>query len=157
MILGLDLSATRTGWAALYPVDGAMSQYGSWRFPKPNPPGKRWWKFLNLLRNAHQVEAFTAIAYEKVMLMTQTRMSKNGPAPHTYGALVAIVELFAAETRLPVYPIHIATAKKTAGHGKFSKEQMVEAAQKRWNITMVNHDEADALWVGETARLLIHG
>ena len=153
MILGLDLSATRTGWASLYPDDGAMSAYGSWRFPKGNPPGKRWWAFLEKLRAAHEAEAFTAIGYEKVMPNVQFGKTKKGPASHVYGALLAVVEMFAAENDIPLFPIHIATAKKTAGHGRFSKEQMIDAAQKRWGVTIINHDEADALWVGETARM----
>lgn len=153
MILGLDLSATRTGYALLS-LGGELESYGSWRFPKPKGhPGDRWLKFYGCLEKLHEVEAFTHIAYEKVMPNVQTgRGKRNAPVGQVYGSLLAVVEMFAARCAIPMTPVHIATAKKTAGHGRFSKQQMIDAARERWNLALVNDDEADAMWVAETAR-----
>ena len=152
MILGLDLAAGRTGWCLLG-ERGHCHSYGSWRFPKSGPPGKRWVEFLNLLGKLYETTPFLAIAYERVMPNVQSKKTPKGPAGHVYGALLCVVETFACHHDLPLYPVHVSTAKKTAGHGHYTKNQMVEAAQRRWGLTIVNHDEADSLWVAETVRI----
>lgn len=154
MILGLDLSATRTGYAYLTPT-GELLDFGSWRFPKSKEhAGSRWVKFRRALEGRHELEVISTIAYEKVMPNVQTGKGKrNAPVGQVYGSLLAVVEAFAYENgMIPLHPVHISTAKKTAGHGRFNKSEMIDAAKKMWGLSIVNEDEADAMWVAETAR-----
>lgn len=174
LIIGID-QATACGYAVLN-ADGGRIVSGVWDLSprRGEGDGFRYVRFVGLFRKLLESvgaeEGNAVVAYERPVAFghSQARsVDQVGPA------LVGHI-LYQTEVRkIPYTAIAIATAKAAAGSGKFSKLQMIDAANQKWRLKLgyvVSHafdkngrpkppkfpggsdNEADALWIAEAAR-----
>lgn len=152
IFLGLDV-ATKTGWAIL-DDRGVRIDSGVWDCSIRDGEGAG----MRLLRLSRFIEAFThpperskdvIVAYED-NVFTRGRKTSN-----VLAALRGVVQSTCESLGIETYTgIDVADVKRTAtGGARASKEQIVAAAERRWSVTCESDDEADALWIAETARL----
>ena len=159
-IIGLDLG-TKCGWAVLsngvLSEKGARLGSGTWDFSvkRHEGGGMRYVRFANALRELLSKWSFACItngdsvhvAFEEV------RRHRGVSAAHVYGGLMATLQavLEDRESKIPYISIPVGTIKKHAtGKGNASKEQMITAAKKQWQVEgweLKDDNEADALWV----------
>jgi len=67
--------------------------------------------------------------------------------------IAGILEMLCHKEKIPLIAIHPAHLKQWAfGKGNASKTQMIECAEKRWQITIPKDDMADALFLSEIGR-----
>lgn len=144
-ILGID-PGTSCGFAVL--EDGKRVASGVWDLsPKRfEGGGMRYLRFERLFSEA--LPGVQLVAFEEV------RHHAGTTAAHVYGGIVAVLQTVCEKDALKYYAIPVATVKKTAtGKGGAGKPAMVEAANKKWllGLTEADDDEADALWIAQTA------
>lgn len=153
MILGID-PGTTTGWAVLDPA-GARESSGSWDLRHPIPGVRRGVLFLRL--RAHLEELIGGIDRPVLVAVERVFQHTSEAQDRIYGGIVGMVEAVAAAWDLDVVGIAVPTAKKHAtGRGiKVPKDEMLAAARKRWG-KVKDHNEADALWVADAARVGLH-
>ena len=91
-------------------------------------------------------EAFSpvdGIAYEDVK-----SIFRGNYAALNYGGLKTIIELFALERKIPIYPVPVGTLKKWAtGKGNSNKKVMMQTCETRLGIKPRDDNEVDALWL----------
>ena len=163
-ILALDLGL-HCGWAAVLPRtaesdlpddikkfyilpdrDGNDSVYDIWhgtwhlkKHPKEDfitPIAK----FRSILNAFNTVDA---VAYEDVK-----SIFRGNYAALNYGGLKTIIELYAFEREISIYPVSVGTIKKYAsGKGNANKKVMMQECQARLGIKPRDDNEADALWL----------
>ena len=159
MILGID-PGIHCGFALLNDLGEVVSS-GVWVLPgKDAHDGARWHNMYELLKGMIDLwPPVDLIAYERVEAHGGARADgrsyqSGASAGHSYGGLVAIITLVAAQRGIPTLALPVAQIKRTAGKGNLSKVAMVTAAVRRWGLERrPEPDEADALWIAETARL----
>jgi Holliday junction resolvasome RuvABC endonuclease subunit len=137
-ICALDL-ATTTGYASL--VQGILVS-GSYkcRNKAKEPWGSCFLSFKRWLREWLIQEKPEKLYYEEV------RRWSSGDAAKAYCGLRAVMLMECELWGIEVVGLSPTTIKKqAAGNGRASKQDMIEAAWKRWGVRTTSDDEADAL------------
>jgi len=97
-------------------------------------------KFKSHLEAFNEVDA---VAYEDVK-----SIFRGNYAAINYGGLKTIIELYALEREIPIYPVGVGKIKKWAtGKGNAKKKLMMQTCKDRLGITPRDDNEADALWL----------
>lgn len=148
-ILGID-PGTSCGWALL-DDDGSVAGFGTWDLSTKRHEGAGM-RYLRLRRYLEEVvsgvvRGVELVAYEEV------RRHLGTSAAHVYGGVISQVQAVCEHAKVPYIGLPVASVKKTAtGRGNVGKPEMIAAALSKWGRA-VYEDEADALWIAETARL----
>lgn len=157
-ILALD-PGTQLGWAVIDDAGGRIAS-GAWDLSQPVKPTRRGVYFLRARANidaliGDHADGLTLIVYERVF-------QHSGEAQdRMYGGIVGTIEACAAAWDLDVAGVAVQTIKKHAtgrGHTKkvpVTKDHVLASARRRWG-SVQTHDEADALWAADAARLGLH-
>ena len=137
------------GWAVRL-RSGAM-EAGVWKL-KPDRFSNMGSAMLNLRGKLAELldrHAPDLVAFEQV------RMHQGVDAAHWYGAIIGKIMEMAEERQIPCRGVHFAHIKQTAtGKGNANKEAMLEAAKAHWpHAHIIDHNQADAMWIAETAAL----
>jgi Holliday junction resolvasome RuvABC endonuclease subunit len=151
MILGID-PGSNCGWCVMSP-DGEVVACGTWALNTP-PSRFRGALFLRL-----QSHLETALAGAPCTLIVHERVFQNTSEAQDriYGGIVGMIETVAASWEIPTAAVAVATAKKHAtGDGRAEKPAMLAAARARWGDKVQTHDQADACWLADAARLGLH-
>jgi hypothetical protein len=144
IIIGID-PATDCGWSILR--GNVRLDSGTWHSsPPPSRRGLRWktlrMGFRGVLERAARLGPIAAVGYELV------RRHEGVVAAHVYGGIEALLEEETELHRLLLLPIEVAEVKRLAtGKGNAPKDDIVRAAEERWNIKVEDDNEADALFV----------
>lgn len=148
-ILALDLG-TLTGWAVLN-VESRRMKSGLWRLADDGSTQDhaRFVDLAQILGVALSQEKPDRIAYEYVRHLR----GRSGDAVNVYGGLRGILLHAAWSFAIPYKGYSPAEVKKAAGlRSHASKEQMVEAAGRRWpGVEFASDDEVDARYVALAA------
>lgn len=143
-IVGID-PGTNCGWCVL--SDNKVEASGVWDL-KPRRHeggGMRYLRVRKYFEHILDTSKVDAVAYEEV------RRHRGVDAAHIYGGIVGQITAVCEEREIPFKAIPVGTAKKRAtGKGNASKDAMVEAANKEWQLNITKDDEADALWMAQT-------
>lgn len=143
-------------------------QSGMWLLDRG--PYGRWlnlWSALDRIEESHHVDRVAHQLVERHPTPGRPGLT-NIYAAHCYGAIVAVLEMWAEHHHAKVLTVPVATLKKHAtGKGNAPKEAMMAAAAARWPEERIGStDQADALWLldyalrttaGEGALELIRG
>jgi len=151
-ILGID-PGTHCGFALLE-SDRVLAS-GEWNLT-PSRHESSGMRFIKFERSLAEVlyhlgcDAKTLVAYEEV------RRHLGTDAAHIYGGIIAVLQSKCIMSGIEYFGIPVGTVKKQAtGKGNASKEDMIAAARKHWpHIPISSENQADALWIAETARRL---
>lgn len=132
-ILALDL-ATKTGWCC-----GKPSGVQTFDVKRGESPGMRFLRLTAWLEEMQKLSGpFDVISYEMAH-------HRGGAATQCCVGMTTHVLSFAAKHNIEVMPVHTATLKKWAtGHGKASKEAMIEFARSK-GYDPIDDNEADAI------------
>jgi len=155
-ILGLDVSS-KVGWALWDAQKDKLVESGVQDFTKKRgeSSGLMFLKFRRWL-----CEEFVRLCGLDIALIAyEAPHHKGGAATHICVNMAGIIEAQCELMCIEPAPVHSGTLKKfAAGHGKASKEDMVEAA-KPYHLACygeeplqpLTHDEADAIHVARWA------
>lgn len=147
-ILALDLGQN-CGWAML--SDGKIKS-GVWDLKpsKFDSHGQRFLTFKRHLETEIIIGGVEKVYYEAV------RKHIGTDAAQAYGGYMAHVQSVCLENDIPYTGVPVQTIKKHAtGKGNADKQQMVDAAIKKFPRTnVIDDNQADALWLLDYARLL---
>lgn len=139
--IALDLG-TKTGWAACIEdvITSGTESFANNRF---SGGGMRYLRFRNWLCEVLATVRPDCVFYEEV------RRHMSTDAAHVYGGFMAQLTAICEERKIPYESIPVGTIKKHAtGKGNANKDQMVEAAKRRWpDRAICDDNEADALWI----------
>lgn len=151
LILGCD-PASVFGWG-LIRGRGRIDS-GSWDFAGQSL-GARCEGIRNQLWNLlfELPEYPVAVAYEEVHHFVLKRKENA----KSYGAIVGVIEAVAYNFDIPVYQLKVTEVKKVAGYGKATKDQMIALAKKKWTYEPIDDNDADAMWIAESCRILYLG
>lgn len=138
-IVALDLGS-KTGFAVRNAAGFLHSGTFDARGKPKDPPGVRWSNFRRFLVDLKQANPdLVEIHYEQVHRHIGT------DAAHVYGALQALVELFAFNHQIALKPIGVGTWKKRfTGNGAAKKDEVI-AVCRQIGLKPASTDEADAL------------
>lgn len=145
-ILALD-AATMTGWAQgelrILGQNYAICLLGSGvkrvSVAKDEPPALRFQSFRTWVYGL--AKGYDLLAYE------EPHLRGRKPTRFLVGLANGIEEV-GGGLKIPVVSVHSGTLKKFAtGSGRASKEDMIAAARKRWQVEPKTDDEADALMI----------
>jgi Holliday junction resolvasome RuvABC endonuclease subunit len=140
-VLGLDLGNT-TGWALFH--SGAIRS-GVWRLSKGIKKADRPFRLNRLY---HQLDKLVETIGCPAVVSYEQPAGLRGHAAKVIPAYQGIVELWMIRRGLELKTYTPSEVKRFAtGKGKSNKDEMMEAAERRWGYDMVTHDEADALWI----------
>lgn len=142
-VLALDLALT-TGFAVR--KSNGLVESGSFdcRGKVRDLPGARWANFRRFLVDLKQANPdLAAIHYEEII--------RHGPgqvkSAHVFGALEALVELFAFHHQIELHAIGVGTWKKRfTGNGAAKKDDVI-AVCRQLGFKPVDDNEADALGI----------
>jgi len=148
IVVALDLGL-KTGWC-IYDTYEQWWHSGTWdlKGSRYDSSGMRFVRFRThlreLLANANSPDL---VAYEEV------RRHLGVDAAHAYGGYLAVLQEECEQRKIEYMGIPVGTVKKMAtGRGNASKEDVMEAARKRWlGWDPVDDNEADARWVAVAA------
>ncbi|MEX0313425.1 MAG: crossover junction endodeoxyribonuclease RuvC [Allomuricauda sp.] len=135
-ILALDV-ATKTGWAT-------VTSSGVWDL-KPRhgeSVGMRVIRFKAKLKELIRTEEIELISYERPS-------GRNSRAIQTQSELIGVLITLCHENNIE-YASYIPSEIKrhATGKGNCNKEQMIEAAKKRWpKVEIIDDNQSDALWL----------
>ncbi len=169
-VIGID-TGTACGWGVLR-TDGRRVLSGEWDLSirKGEGSGMPFVRLRGYLASLHEAFPDAVWAYELVerhVRMINGKPQVNTYAAQTYGKLVGTLLGYLEGEGVSRYVgVPVATVKRTAtGKGNAKKEAMIAAAKRRWesgsdafrsDVKSIEDDnEADALWVAETARKLL--
>jgi Holliday junction resolvasome RuvABC endonuclease subunit len=145
-VVGIDLGA-KCGFALLTD-DGYRITSGTWRLGRRS--GEAVVRFEELLEKLF-AEGVKAVGYEKV------RRHRGVEAAHAYGAYEAILWKachVSGVLESSIVQVSVQEIKRLAtGSGNADKDDMEAAAMAQWAYVPDDDNEADALWVAESARL----
>jgi Holliday junction resolvasome RuvABC endonuclease subunit len=142
-ILGLD-PATHCGWAH------SCGKSGVWDLsPKADESRE-----MRLIRFRSQLQKIKNEYGLDLIVFEASRNLNYGNAVKLAAQLQAVIEIFCHDNHVNYKGYSAKTIKKFAtGNGNASKQMMMEAANEKWpNITLINNDHADALWILEFAK-----
>jgi Holliday junction resolvasome RuvABC endonuclease subunit len=148
--LGIDPSL-KCGWSLLDQA-GDLLESGVCKF---DAYGRfQRWLECRALFEAHLIGRFVS-KYRLVVAYEEVHRHEGIAAAHVYGGVVAHLEAACAKVGLTFRPIQVAHVKQVAtGKGNAGKRQVYEAAVRKWKFKPQDDNEADALWIAETARLI---
>lgn len=145
-IAAFDLG-TKTGWAVNI---GGRLVSGQEDFT-PNrfaSAGMRYIRFRHWLEDfLMHLDRPLIVAYEEV------RRHMGADAAHVYGGLLAMLQGYCDESKIPYVGIPVGAIKKHAtGKGNANKDEMVQAAKAAFpEQDITSDDQADALWIRSLA------
>ncbi len=143
-IIGID-PGTSCGWSMI--DNGKYVASGVWDL-KPRRHEGGGMRYLRCRKLFEQLLAGTqvdAVAYEEI------RRHQGVDAAHVYGGIVGQITAVCEDKKIPFQAIPVGTAKRRAtGRGNASKSEMIDAANKNWQLTVTDDNEADALWMAQT-------
>lgn len=140
-ILAID-PGTKCGWAIK--VDGHVVS-GVWDLsPRRHEGGGM--RYLRVLR--HLEEICETSAKPGMVVYEEVRRHAGTDAAHVYGGIIATIQAYCENRKIPYTGIPVGTIKKTAtGKGNANKEAMLEAAARQWpGYQCADDNEADARW-----------
>jgi len=137
-ILALDL-ATQLGWAD-YNGELILSGTESFAVKAGDSPGLRFLMFDIWLRDMMLSGGYDVVGYEQAHL-------RGGPPTWVIVGMIAIMKKLCAEFDVEFTDKHTGTIKKFAtGHGKASKQDMIDAAESKFPYQkIIDDNQADAL------------
>lgn len=109
--------------------------------------GNRYLRLINNLRMIHD-----HYGVEQLWIENASQGSPHISVQVSHNKMLGVVEMFSAEVRASIHVISPPTIKKFAGHGQYSKEQMIRAAEMILGIKVTDDNEADAVWLCELAK-----
>jgi len=146
--IGID-PGTKCGWAVLAD-DGTRIASGVWDMSSGRHEGggmrylrarRLMWELLNSRLGD------VVVAYEEVA------RHRGVAAAHVYGGIVAQVTAVCEERDVAYSGRPVGSVKKHAtGKGNANKPAMIAAAVDRWGFTLIDDNEADALWIADHLR-----
>ena len=142
-ILALD-TGTHCGWASWSPrTQQQTSGVQVFELGRGESPGMRFLRFRKWLTEMVRLVSPNVIAYER------SAHFKGVPAAEVCHGFQTVMLELAAQHEIDTAPVQNSSLKKyMTGKGNASKEEMVEAAIKRWRLDETpTHDQADALAV----------
>jgi len=147
-ILALDM-ATVSGWA--YAENGKLIGSGTVTFDvrRGESPGMRFLRFRQWL-----CETWLPVLSRQPLdlVVYEQAHHRGGPATACGVGLTTTLLTWCAEHGVEHMPCHTATLKKHAADtGHASKEQMIDAALRRWGVIPFDDNEADALCLASWA------
>ena len=149
-LIGID-PGTACGWAIL-DSNGNRIASGTWDLrPRRHEGGG-----MRYLRVRQYVEALLATpAGVRALAYEEVRRHAGTDAAHVYGGIVAMIAAVCQERGVPYVGIPVGTIKRAAtGKGNASKDEMMQAAGKRWPTAIgCDDNEADALWIASALRV----
>lgn len=138
-ILCLDLGS-KTGWAA-FSGDSLHSGVQDFSLKRGESPGMRFLYFEAWLTNVIRL-------VKPVIIVHEMAHHRGGHATAALLGMVAFLQKRCAESGIEHASIHSGSLKKHAtGKGNSSKDEMIDAAKKRFNIEIIDDNHADALWI----------
>lgn len=148
-VLALDL-ATTTGWAC---VANNVITSGSINF-KPSrfdSVGMKFHKFRKWLSEKLIEDKPQIVVFEEIHRHLSTASA------HSFGGFLAILQECCVEKEIEYKGFGVGTIKKTGtGSGAAKKWQMIATAKEKFpDQQIVDDNQADALWLLETARKLL--
>ncbi len=152
LVLALDI-ATVTGWALCFPDRRLAS--GSFRCGRERAKGGvcRGERFAGLERELHRIlDHYDDGPLFRVSMLAIEMPFMRGPGTRLLFGLASVAEKFAWSQRL-VFKEYTATSvkKAAAGHGRATKQEMIEAAEELWIYRPRDDHEADSLCVAACA------
>jgi hypothetical protein len=148
-VLCLDL-ATKTGWA-LFDGERVESGVQNFSLERGDSPGMRYLKFNRWLAETCLFAGDT-ISKPPELIVYEACHNRGGAATEVANGLTTRVQEFCALHHIDHTSVHTSTLKKHAtGSGTASKDQMINAAIKRWGIIPADDNEADALCIAHWA------
>lgn len=146
--LALDLGTT-TGWAMLR--DDGTTESGTWEF-KPRRGDGAGMRFLRLHMKMDEMANFGATI--RRVIYEQPGHFKSMAADDCIRGLVSHVQSWCEKNHIPCEGYSPAEVKKAAtGKGNANKDQVLAAAKVRWPlVNIVDHNQADALWILELSK-----
>ena len=145
MYVGID-PATSCGWAVIGP-EGARIASGAGKLERRrgDGAGMLYVRFERLFRELLDSYAVTMVAYEQ-------QANRFAGSAHVGLGIMAHLQRICEEKSVPYSGVAFSTVKKVAtGNGNAKKNMMVIAAEAKWGAVS-GDDEADALFIAETAR-----
>lgn len=141
-ILALD-PATHCGWA----TGGDPIVSGTWdcSLKKGEASGLRVYRFRNYLNSIHETLHIQRIVYEGAIQMPGNRSGGSVQAE-----MQGVLKLWCVDNGVTYQSYSPGQIKKFAtGKGNATKEQMVDAAERKWRRIFQDkaHDEVDARWL----------
>lgn len=153
--LGFDVSLSRTGYAALTYETGDLAGVGFCATDATEPLPVRLARIRDFTRA--RIDEFDALGGVDVAIEGGVS-HRNGRTTRLLAMAWGVVAV-AMWDRLGVQPhkVNIAEVKALAtGKGNAKKEAVIEAAVTRWGDDVADPDIADACWVAEHGRLMMH-
>lgn len=144
IVIGID-PGTKCGWAIL--KDGKRIASGTWDLSsrRHEGGGMRYLRCRRYFEDLLESTKPDAVAYEEI------RRHMGVDAAHVYGGIVGQITAICEDKTAPFRAIPVGTVKKTAtGSGRASKQQMIDTANEEFSTTVVDDNEADALWIART-------
>lgn len=150
-ILAIDPGLS-CGWAVIRRVGGIVAS-GVWdlRGNRFEGAGMRFIRLSGLLNSVNNAVSPDMVAYEEV------RRHQGVDAAHCYGGIIATIQGWCEENKIPYTGVPVQQAKKLAtGKGNADKDAMRAAAIREWPELAslgdkFTHDEADARWIAVAA------
>jgi len=152
-VLAIDPGSV-TGFA-VFDMSGRVDN-GVRKFPKVpswTDKGEVWYEVT--VEAASLINEYdpTHIAIEKVAFH-----GKGVWASQWYGGYVSQWTRLAYTFSIPVIGCSVGTIKKHAtGSGRADKREMIESVNDEFDLMIEDHNEADAIWLGDLARKIILG
>lgn len=134
-ILAID-QASNCGWCT-------KNAYGVWDFNtrKDESSGMKMIRFRAKLKEICELEDINLIVYERVA-------GQHSNSIIHAAKMVAIIETFCEENNIAYKAVSASEVKKFAtGSGRASKQDMIEAAKKKYDYIGNNDNEADAIHI----------
>lgn len=143
-ILGLDLG-TNCGWSHTCGESGTFDL----RVKKDESSGMKLIRFRSKLEDIRKGVGVDVIVFEQTIVF-----AKHSGA-ESQAELQGVLKLWCMDNHVENKSYPISVIKKFAtGKGNAKKEQMIEAANRKWNreFTLKDNNQVDALWILELAK-----
>lgn len=156
-ILALDL-ATKTGYAC-WNGERVESGVQDFSLKRGESPGMRYlwfnrWLDNILLQPHHRLDekgnyvGSSPIVSFVELIVYEACHNRGGAATEVANGFTTRVQEFCARYDIEHASVHTATLKKrSTGSGRASKDEMIAACRKRWNIEPIDDNHADALMI----------
>lgn len=137
-LLALDLG-TKTGFCVGARKGALASGSASFKPGRYDGGGMRFVRFRKWLDELQESYPIDRVAFEEV------RRHAGTDAAHVYGGLMATLQAWCEDHKIPYEGIPVGTIKKSfTGSGNASKEAMIAEAVKR-GFAPIDDNEADAI------------
>lgn len=144
-VIGIDIG-TACGWAVRRGPGDMISGCWDLSLGRFDGSGMRVLRLRRLFNELLDSTSPDLVAYEEV------RRHVGTDAAHVYGELAGVIKGECELRKTPYCGMPVGTIKKFAtGNGAASKDQMISAANAKWEVRLANDNEADARWCAECA------